>query len=142
MSQLRTRRVAEEIQRVVSERILRGLKEPVPGFLTIREVQVNRDFTQAKVFYSVIGSDADKLGAANVLESQRGMLRREVGRQVRLRNTPELLFIADETGERAARIHELLQDVAPAEPSPAASALSGGSSDDEDGDADEDDEDD
>lgn len=138
MSQLRTRRVSEEIQRVISERIVRGLKDPVPGFLTVREVQVNRDFTQAKVFYSIIGSEADKRGAADVLEAQRGMLRREVGRQVRLRNTPELVFIQDETGERAARIHELLQDVAPVPAVDAAGDDTGEHDDDAEDDTDDD----
>lgn len=114
MATYRPKRVGEEIQRVLSEKLIRGLKDPLPGFVTVREVQVNRDFTRAKVFYSVIGSDADKKGAQEVLDANRGMLRVEVGRKVRLRNTPELVFIQDESGERAARIHHLLADVAPA----------------------------
>lgn len=133
MASMRTRRVAEEIQRVISERIVRGLKDPLPGFVTIREVEVNRDFTQAKVYYSVIGSDEDKRGAQEVLDDQRGFLRREVGRQVRLRNTPDLVFIQDESGERAARIHELLAESRPP---------SDESDDDGEGDLDEDREDD
>lgn len=107
---IRTKRVAEEIQKVLAERIQRGLRDPIPGFFTIRDVEVTSDFTHAKVFYSIIGSDADKAGAAEVLEQSRGYLRGEVGRKVRLRNTPELHFIADESGERAARIHALLKD--------------------------------
>lgn len=113
MATMRTRRVAEEIQRIISERVVRGLKDPVPGFMTIREVEVNRDFTQAKIYYSIIGSDAEKNEAETVLEQQRGFLRRELGRKIRLRNTPELFFIQDDTGERAARIHELLEQVSP-----------------------------
>lgn len=115
MATYRPKRVGEEIQRVLSEKLIRGLKDPLPGFVTVREVQVNRDFTRAKVFYSVIGSDEDKQGAQEVLDAARGMLRAEVGRKVRLRNTPELFFIQDESGERAARIHHLLADVAPSE---------------------------
>lgn len=110
---MRTRRVADEIQRVISERVVRGLKDPIPGFVTIREVEVNRDFTQAKVYYSVFGSDEEKREAHEVLERHLGLLRAEVGRKVRLRNTPELLFIQDETGERAARIHQLLDETRP-----------------------------
>ena len=113
MATMRTRRVAEEIQRIISERVVRGLKDPVPGFMTIREVEVNRDFTQAKIYYSIIGSDEEKNEAEVVLEQQRGFLRRELGRKIRLRNTPELFFIQDDTGERAARIHELLDQVTP-----------------------------
>ncbi len=112
---MRTKRVGDEIQKILGERIVRGLKDPVPGFVTIREVEVNSDFTHAKVFFSVIGSDADKEGALEVLNDQRGHLRREVGQKVRLRNTPALEFILDESGERAARIHALLEEVRPEE---------------------------
>jgi ribosome-binding factor A len=111
MATMRTKRVGEEIQKVISEKLIRGLRDPLPGFVTVREVEVNRDFTRAKVYYSVIGSDEDKVGAAKVLEAERGHLRREVGKKVRLRNTPELFFIQDDSGERAARIHQLLDEV-------------------------------
>jgi ribosome-binding factor A len=118
MASNRTKRVGDEIQRVISKKLINGLKDPLPGFVTVREVEVNRDFTRAKVFYSVIGSDDDKVAAAAVLEDNKGWLRREVGRAVRLRNTPELVFISDDSGERAARIHKLLDDVSPP-PAPA-----------------------
>lgn len=110
---MRTKRVGDEIQKILGERLVRGLKDPVPGFVTIREVEVNSDFTHAKVFFSVIGSDTDKEGALEALNEQRGQLRREVGQKVRLRNTPALEFVLDDSGERAARIHALLDEVRP-----------------------------
>jgi ribosome-binding factor A len=111
---IRTQRVGEEIRKIISERLIRGLKDPVPGFVTIREVEVNSDFTVAKVFYSVIGSDEEKTAAQEVLDENRGALRSEVGKKVRLRNTPQLTFVFDDSGERAARIHDLLRENAPA----------------------------
>jgi ribosome-binding factor A len=96
---------------VLSERLVRGIRDPLPGFVTIREVEVNRDFTRAKVFFSVIGTDEDREGAQAALDRSRGELRREVGKQIRLRNTPELVFVLDETGERAARVHEALNEL-------------------------------
>lgn len=129
MASYRPKRVGDEIQRVLSEKLIRGLKDPLPGFVTVREVEVNKDFTRAKVFYSVIGSDADKQGAQEALDAARGMLRSEVGRKVRLRNTPDLVFIQDESGERAARIHQLLGDVTP---EPATRAADDEDDDDED----------
>lgn len=110
MATYRKKRVGDEIQRVLSERIVRGLKDPIPGFLTIREVEVNHDFTRAKVYYSIFGSDADKAEAQEVLDASRGYLRTLVGQKIRLRNTPELVFISDDSSERAARIHKLLAD--------------------------------
>ncbi|MFZ9889703.1 MAG: 30S ribosome-binding factor RbfA [Myxococcota bacterium] len=128
MTSYRPKKVGEEIRRVLSEKLLRGLRDPLPGFVTIREVEVNRDFTRAKVFFSVIGTDSDKQGAQAVLEGARGLLRAEVGKKVRLRNTPDLVFIQDESGERAARIHQLLGEVVPV----TATAVPAAASDDDD----------
>jgi ribosome-binding factor A len=108
---IRTARVAEEIQKVLGERLIRGLRDPLPGFVTIRGVEVTSDFTQAKVFVSVFGSDAQKQGAIAGLQQQRGALRHEVGQKIRLRNTPNLTFVLDESSERAARVHALLDEV-------------------------------
>lgn len=107
---IRTVRVAEEIHKVLSERLIRGLRDPVPGFVTIARVEVTSDFSHAKVWVSVIGTDADKSGALAVLQQERGALRREVGKKVRLRQTPELSFVLDESGERAARVWALLDE--------------------------------
>jgi ribosome-binding factor A len=107
---IRTERVNEEIKKVLSERLVRGVRDPLPGFVTIASVEVTSDFSQAKVWVSVIGSDADKKGALEVLQQSRGMLRSEVGKKVRLRNTPELHFVLDEAGERASRVWQILED--------------------------------
>ena len=111
----RTKQVGEEIQKVISERLIRGLRDPLPGFVTVRSVEVNTDFSRAEVFYSVIGTDADKAGAKEVLDDARGYLRKEVGQKIRLRNTPQLVFTPDDSGEVAARIHALLKNVGAAE---------------------------
>ncbi len=115
---IRTARVAEEIQKVLGERLVRGLRDPLPGFVTIRAVEVTSDFAHAKVFVSVFGSDAQKQGAIEGLRAQRGILRKEIGGKVRLRLTPELTFVLDESGERAARVHALLDAVKDGKPAP------------------------
>jgi ribosome-binding factor A len=107
---IRTARVGEEIKKVLSERLLRGLRDPVPGFVTIGAVEVTSDFSQATVYVSVIGTDADKKGAMEVLQHERGHLRYEVGQKVRLRQTPDLRFVLDESGERGARVLALLDE--------------------------------
>jgi ribosome-binding factor A len=145
MSSLRQKRVAEQIQKVISERLIRGLRDPLPGFVTVRDVDVARDFSHARVFYSVIGTDTDKSSVKELLTKQRGTLRAEVGRQVRLRLTPELSFIEDTSGERAARIHQLLAENVPASASPtkkkSASPDDADDSDEDESDEDESDED-
>ncbi len=107
---IRTQRVGEEIQRVIAEALLRGLRDPLPGFVTVARVEVTTDFSHAKVWVSVIGTDAEKKGALDVLAQHRGALRYEVGKRIRLRNTPELHFHLDESGERAARVWALLDE--------------------------------
>jgi ribosome-binding factor A len=107
---IRTARVAEEIQKILGERLIRGLRDPLPGFVTIRGVEVTSDFTAAKVFVSVFGSDEQKQGAIAGLQQQRGALRHELGQKIRLRHTPTLNFFLDESSERAARVHALLDE--------------------------------
>ena len=105
---IRTERVAEEIRKVISERLIRGLKTPLPGFVTIRAVEISSDLGTAKVYFSVFGTDIQCQEAQKVLESEKRSLRQEVGQKIRLRLTPELVFVLDESAEKAARIHELL----------------------------------
>jgi ribosome-binding factor A len=107
---IRTERVGEEVKRVLSERLLRGLREPLPGWVTVVRVEVTSDFTHAKVWVSVIGTDADKTGALHILTQERGQLRFEVGQKVRLRHTPELQFKLDESGEKASRVWQILDE--------------------------------
>lgn len=107
---IRTERVNEEIRKVLSERVVRGLRDPLPGFVTIAGVEVTSDFSQAKVWVSVIGSDEQKKEALQVLQHSRGLLRSEVGKKVRLRQTPELHFLLDEAGERASRVWQILDE--------------------------------
>jgi len=110
MSNARTKRVGDEIKKVLSSRLVRGLRDPLPGFVTIRSVSVNRDFTRAEVFFSVIGSEEQKAESNMLLQRASKYLRGEVGRAISLRNTPELVFTLDDSGEQAARIHQLLND--------------------------------
>jgi len=105
---LRAQRVAEEIRRVISERLIRGFKTPFPSLVTISGVEVNADLTQAKIFYSVFGEASDMVAARKILESEKRNMRQEVGRKIRLRLTPELFFVLDESAKEAARISELL----------------------------------
>ena len=102
--------VGEEIKKVVTELLMRGLRDPVPGFVTVHNVEVNRDFSRAKVFFSVFGSDEEKTEATEALQAQKSDFRREVGRQIRLRNTPVFVFFYDDTPDRAARIHRILDE--------------------------------
>lgn len=112
-------RVAEGIRMEVATFLAEDVKDPrVRGALiTVTAVEVTRDLGHAQVFVSVMGSDAERAAALEGLASTAGFLRARVGRALRLRVAPEIIFRFDESVARAARIETLLASVRPSEPS-------------------------
>jgi ribosome-binding factor A len=102
----RSRRVAQQIQRTLSELIQRELKDPRLGMITLTEVRISKDLSHAKVYYSVLGGQPDK--TQEILDSAADMLRGPVGRALRLRHSPELHFVLDELIEGGARLSALI----------------------------------
>ncbi len=92
---LRTKRVAEEIKKVISGRLIRGLRVPVPGFVTIGDVDLSPDFKQAKVYFSVFGSDEEVQNAGNILGGEVPYFKKELATKLRLRAIPNLVFVFD-----------------------------------------------
>jgi ribosome-binding factor A len=102
----RSSRVAHQIQRTLSELIRREVRDPRLGMVTLTEVQVSKDLSYAKVFYSVLG--AEKAQAQEILNDAADMLRGPVGRALKLRHSPELRFVADELIESGAKLSALI----------------------------------
>ncbi|MDQ1628348.1 MAG: ribosome-binding factor [Actinomycetota bacterium] len=111
----RARKLADRIKVVVAEMLELRVKDPRLGFVTITDVRVTGDLQQASIFYTVLGDEAQKADTAAALESAKGVLRSEVGRQTGVRRTPSLTFIADAVPENAAQIEDLLAKVAAAD---------------------------
>ena len=111
----RARKLADRIKVVVAETLEMRVKDPRLGFITITDARVTNDLQQATVFYTVFGDENAKADTAAALESARGVLRSEVGRQTGVRRTPSLEFIADAVPENAAQIEDLLAKVAAAD---------------------------
>jgi ribosome-binding factor A len=103
----RASRVAHQIQRALSELIRREIRDPRLGMVTLTEVQVSKDLSYAKVFYSVLG--AEKAQAQEILNEAADMLRGPVGRALGLRHSPELRFVNDELIESGAKLSALIQ---------------------------------
>lgn len=110
MSQ-RAERVAEMIKQEISQLLHRGLKDPRIGFVTITDVEVTGDLRSAKVFISVYGNDKQKHDSMEGLIAATGFIRRELGKYLKLRFTPELTFKFDESVEYGTRINELITDL-------------------------------
>ena len=91
------------------------VKDPRLGMVTITDVRLSGDLHDATLFYTVLGSDDERAASAVALESAKGVLRSEVGRQTGVRFTPTLTFIADSLPEDTKHIEELLAVAAQAD---------------------------
>src|SRR5580693_7602412 len=108
MDAARTRRLAEWISKIVAELLERRIKDPRLGFVTVTETRLTNDLREATVFYTVYGSPEEREDSAAALRSATGIIRTEVGRQLGLRHTPLLTFVADALPDSARRIDDLV----------------------------------
>ena len=106
----RARKLAERIKVLVAEALERAVKDPDLGFVTITEVKVTPDLQHASIFYTVYGTPAEKKRSAEIIEKNRGLVRREVGHNLSIRLTPTIEFIPDEIPETAAAMNDLLAE--------------------------------
>lgn len=112
----RADRVSEEIMKEVSNIIRGDMKDPRLGMVSITRVELSRDLRHAKVFISVLGSGEERDSSISALRSGTGFIRKLLGSRMRLKAPPELLFKADDSIERSARINEILKKVGASEP--------------------------
>ncbi len=122
MSNPRVRKIADRIQVIVAEMLERRIKDPRLGFVTITDVRVSGDTQQATVFYTVLGEDKDLEGSAVALESAKGLIRSEVGKQLGMRHVPTLDFIHDALPDTARHFEEILAQTREADAARAAAA--------------------
>jgi len=104
------RRVDEAVREVLSAAITKDLKDPRIGFVTVTAVDTSRDLRHADVWVSVLGDDTQRKLTIAGLQSAHGLLQREVARQLRLKHTPQLDFVYDDTAERAARLEQIIRE--------------------------------
>ena len=118
MASNRIGRINEEVQRELAA-LIPTVKDPrVTGMISVTAVDVTQDLKYAKVYISVLGKE-DSSQVLKGLKSAAGYLRRELGRALNLRHTPELTFFQDDSMAKGARILEMLRDpevVKPANP--------------------------
>jgi ribosome-binding factor A len=113
----RADRVAEAIREEVATFLANDAKDPrISRLVTVTGCEVTRDLRHAKVFVSVMGTDAERAQTFEGLASVATHLRARVGRALRLRLAPEIVFRPDESIARAARIEDLLASIKPTRP--------------------------
>ncbi|MDQ6419212.1 30S ribosome-binding factor RbfA [Paenibacillus sp. LHD-117] len=111
MAKVRVGRVSEQIKKELSQIIQMELKDPRIGFITVTGVETTSDLSQARIYLSVLGSDEQKEATLKALASATGFLRSELGKRMKLRHTPELLFKFDSSIEYGSRIESLLDEI-------------------------------
>ena len=106
----RSRRIADQIQRELSDIIRLELKDPRVGMITLTEVEVTADQSHARVFFTSLGDPASVAETARGLQHAAGFLRSELAHRMKLRVVPQLQFKYDESVERGMRLSRLIDD--------------------------------
>jgi ribosome-binding factor A len=108
----RMRRVNEAVREVVSEAV-GELKDPRIGFVTVTGVETSTDLRHARVFVSVLGSEAKRRKTLAGLTAAHGVLQARLAHELRMKRTPRLAFEYDPTVERGVRMTQLIDELAP-----------------------------
>jgi len=108
MGSPRVVKLADQIKVIVAEMLERRIKDPRLGFVTVTDVRLTGDSREATVFYTVLGSEAERAGTAAALHSATGLIRSQVGKQLGMKFTPTIEFVPDAVPENARQIDDLL----------------------------------
>lgn len=106
----RSRRIAEQIQRELSDIIRLEMKDPRAGMITITDVEVTPDYAHAKVFFTSLGEAARVEATTGALQHAAGFLRTELAHRLKLRIVPQLRFEYDVSVERGTRLSRLIDE--------------------------------
>jgi ribosome-binding factor A len=109
----RMRRVDEAMREVISDALTKDLKDPRVGFVTITDVRTSPDLRHARVYVSVLGEEDAVQASLDGLRSAHGFLQARINSELRIKRTPELTFVHDDTARRAQRLEQLIDEVAP-----------------------------
>jgi len=108
----RGEKVRKTMMKELSDIIRRSVKDPrISGIVSITDIELASDFSHAKVYVSVYGTETEKEQTMEALEENSPRIRSEIGKRIRLRHTPELVFKFDDSLERGSKITELINKI-------------------------------
>jgi len=107
----RPQRFAEQVQQEISMMISCDMKDRRVGFVTVTGIQMSADLRHAKIFVSLMGSEQEKEESLAALNHATGWMRHELGRRIRMRYLPDLVFWPDNSQEYGERIDRLLEEI-------------------------------
>ncbi|GAB2624094.1 ribosome-binding factor A [Paractinoplanes abujensis] len=105
----KTRRHAERVRELVAS-LVREIKDPRLGMVTVTDARITGDLRDATVYYTVLGDSTEQAGTQTALESAKGMLRSRVGHALGLRHSPSLTFVLDNVQDHAKEMEDLLAE--------------------------------
>ncbi|HEX5128825.1 MAG TPA: 30S ribosome-binding factor RbfA [Usitatibacter sp.] len=118
MSNARSARIADQIQRSLAELIRLEVRDPRVGLVTLTGVELSRDQSHAKVFFTVMGAEHDAQAASRGLANAAGFLRSALAHELTIRKVPELHFEFDQSVERGVRLARLIDEAVAPPPKP------------------------
>jgi ribosome-binding factor A len=119
VSTARHARIADQIQRELAELVRTEVRDPRVGMVTLTGVEVSRDQSHAKVFFTILGPEAAARDASEGLARAAGFLRSQLAHRLSTRSVPELHFEHDESVERGMRLSKLIDEAVKPTPVPA-----------------------
>ncbi|ETA81987.1 30S ribosome-binding factor RbfA [Youngiibacter fragilis] len=112
MARYRSGRINEEMKKELASLIMTDIKDPrLTAMVSITEVEVTKDLSYAKVYVSIFGSEKEKSDSLEAIKNASSFLRREIGRRMNLRHTPELVIMLDTTIDRGMHIDDLIRRI-------------------------------
>ena len=111
MNNMRAERVGEQMKKEIMDIVNNKVKDPRVGFITITDVDLTNDLSQAKVYLTVLGGEKKLMIRLKALDKAKGFIKSELGSRMRLRIVPELFFEYDESIEYGNKIEKMIQDL-------------------------------
>lgn len=107
----RSQRVSQQVLRELAQLLREDVRDPRVGFVTLTDVEVSRDLSHARVFFSLLDPSADREDTTLALRSASGYLRSRLGERITARTVPQLDFVYDPTSEQAARMDDIFRSL-------------------------------
>lgn len=111
MVKQRSQRLGELIKKEISDILLKEVKDPRIGFVSVTDVEVSGDLRHAKVFVSVYGDENERQATMEGLEKATGFIRKLIGERIKIHHTPEIMFRYDNSIEHGVHISKLIDEI-------------------------------
>lgn len=107
----RVARVEREVQATIAQFLIRGFRTPLPGLVTVAQVKMPADLRSAKVYVSVLGSDAQKEETLDLLQERAFEIQNFIGKELKMRYCPKLTFFPDHTTDQVLKVEKILHEL-------------------------------